>query len=212
MPLFLSKLANDGAALVDVFTITRCDGGLGVEASGPQVDKLIYQKSAAGAGQDRIEALINIAANIVISAFPAGTLIDVGAASLVPINLIGGVTFAPDASGFIQIAYCFDNQMFAFAAGGAKISLPRSVILFHELAHAFHRANGTFATTQNSQEAQAIVDENTFRAQVGLAARDPANANGGEGAGNGQTIQTCLNPPGLPVSPPPPPISPCCSC
>lgn len=212
MPLFLSRLANDGAALVDVFTITRCDGGLGVDAAGPQVDRITYQKTAAGAGQDRIEALVNIPTNIVISAVPAGTLVDVGAAGTVPINLIGGVTFAPDANGFIQIAYCFDNQMFAFAPGGAMVSLPRAVILFHELAHAFHRANGTFAATNAAQEAQAIVDENTFRAQVGLAARDPANANGGEGPGNGQTIPTCLNPPGLPGSPPPPPASQCCSC
>lgn len=211
MPLFLSRLANDGAAIVDLFTITRCDGGLGLEDAGTQLVKVIYSKSSSGAGQDRIATLVGLPATIIISA-AAGRTIDDGFGNMVPINLVGGVTYAPDASGWIQVAYCFDNQMFAFDAGGARISLPRSVILFHELAHAFHRANGTLPATRAAQEAQAITDENSYRLQVGLAQRDPGNSNGGEGPSNGQTITSCLNPPAVPPGPPPPPPSQCCAC
>ncbi len=203
MPLFISKLANSSAAVVDLFTITRCDGNLGQSSSGPDVDAVEYTKSAAGGGQDRIEALVQSAGNVIISAAPAGTLIPDGLGGQVPINLVGGVTFGPDANGFIQVAYCFDNQMFVFDVNGNRISLPRSVILFHELSHAFHRANGTFDAVD--PEGQAITDENTYRAQVGLATRDPANSDGGEGPSNGQTIPTCA---GMgPTGP-----SPCCSC
>ena len=56
MTLFLSKLANDGAALVDVFTIVRCDSALGTTTATNQVDRVTYAKTSSGAGQDRIEA------------------------------------------------------------------------------------------------------------------------------------------------------------
>ena len=191
MPLFVSKLGNTEAqAMADLFTIVRCDGGLGqTDVPGGQVAKVSYAKTASGAGQDRIQALVGLAADIAITAAPTGATIPDGMGGMVPINVVGGATFPPDASGIIQVAYCFDNQMFAFDAAGAKISLPRSVILFHELAHAFHRGNGTF--NAGDPELQAETDENTFRAQVGLTARDPNNHNGGEGASNGQAVPSC---------------------
>ncbi len=195
MSLFISRLANDGAALSDVFSITRCDANLGQNPVNSQVDRIAYTKTSSGAGQDRIEALVGAAGDVVVSAFPAGSQIPDGSGGTVPIELVGGATFPPDSAGLIQVAYCFNNQMFAFAPGGAQISLPRQVILFHELAHAFHRAIGDFNSAD--PEFQAITDENTFRAQVGLAARDPTNHNGGQGAGNGQQVPSCTGmPPG----------------
>ena len=129
MTLFLSKLANDGAALVDVFTITRCDSALGVTAATSQVDRITYAKTSSGAGQDRIEALVQSAGNVVISAVPNGTNIPDGAGNMIPINLVGGATYPADANGLIQVAYCFDNPMFGFDTAGNQISLPRSVIV-----------------------------------------------------------------------------------
>jgi hypothetical protein len=187
--------------MADLFTIVRCDGGIGETDVNAQVTQVTYAKSAAGVGQDRIQTLVGLATNIAISATTAGTTIPDGMGGMVPINLVGGVTFV-DAGGVIQVAYCFDNHMFAFDTGGARIELPRSVILFHELAHAFHRANGTF--NAGNPEFQAITDENTYRAQVGLTARDPNNHDGGEGAGNGQTIPSCSD-----MGPQP---AGCCNC
>ena len=203
MSLFINKLANSGAALVDLMSIVRCDSGLGQTDINNQVTKVTYTKSVAGVGQNRIEALVASAANVAISAAPTGTAIPDGMGGAVPINLVGGATFPPDANGIIQVAYCFDNQMFAFDTAGAKISLPRSVLLFHELAHAFHRANGTFNAA--NPEFQAETDENTYRAQVGLAARDPNNHDGGEGSSNGQTVPSCSG-----LGPQPTPS--CCTC
>lgn len=203
MPLFISRLANPGQTTADLFAIVRCDGGLGQTDVNAQVFGVTYNKTASGVGQDRIEALVGLAANVAISAAPSGTTFPDGMGGNIPINLVGGVTFAPDANGIIQVAYCFDNQMFAFDTGGTKISLPRSVILFHELAHAFHRGNGTF--NAGDPEFQAITDENTFRAQVGLAARDPSNHNGGEGPSNGQAVPSCTG-----MGPQPPGGCQCC--
>ena len=209
MTLFLSKLANDGAALVDVFTITRCDSALGVTAATSQVDRITYAKTSSGAGQDRIEALVQSAGNVVVSAVPNGTNIPDGAGNMIPINLVGGATYPADANGLIQVAYCFDNAMYGFDTAGNQISLPRSVILLHELSHAFHRANGSFDAAD--PEFQAITDENSYRAQVGLPLRDPNNHNGGQGPGDGLQVPTCTGmvPPGAtgPTGP-----SPCCSC
>lgn len=206
MTLFLSKLANDGAALVDLFTITRCDAALGTTVGTSQVDQVNYAKTTSGAGQDRIEALVQSAGNVVVSAVPNGTTIPDGAGNMIPINLVGGATYPPDAAGLIQVAYCFDNAMYGFDAAGNQISLPRSDILFHELSHAFHRANGTFNAAD--PEFQAISDENAYRAQVGLPARDPANHNGGQGPGDGRQVPTCtgMGSPGSSGA------SPCCSC
>lgn len=209
MPLFLSKLANSGAATVDLFTIVRCDAALGIDPATNEVDRVAYVKTSSGAGQDRIEALVQSAGNVVISAVPNGTTIPDGSGGSIPINLVGGATYPPDASGLIQVAYCFDNAMFGFDTAGNQISLPRSVILFHELSHAFHRANGSFNAAD--PEFQAITDENAYRAQVSLPLRDPTNHNGGQGAGDGRQVPTCTGmvPPGGsgPSSP-----SPCCSC
>lgn len=202
MPLFINKLANAGQATADLYTIVRCDGGLGQTDVNSQVSQVSYAKSAVGAGQDRIQALVGLAVNIAISAAPTGTTVPDGMGGNVLLNLVGGVTYPPDANGIIQVAYCFDNQMFAFDTGGAKISLPRSVILFHELAHAFHRGDGTFNAA--NPEFQAITDENSYRAQVGLTARNPNNHNGGEGPSNGQAPPLCSG-----MGPQPPG---CCNC
>ncbi|WP_146256095.1 hypothetical protein [Aestuariivirga litoralis] len=209
MTLFLSKLANTGAALVDVFTIVRCDSALGSDTINAQVDRISYAKTSSGAGQDRIEALVQSAGNVVVSAVPNGTTIPDGSGGMIPVNLVGGATYPPDAAGLIQVVYCFDNAMFGFDAAGGQISLPRSDILFHELSHAFHRANGTFNAAD--PEFQAISDENTYRAQVGLPLRDPTNHNGGQGPGDGRQVPTCtgMGPAG-PTGPTGP--SPCCSC
>ena len=79
MTLLLSKLANDGAALVDVFTIIRCDSALGVTVATSQVDRITYAKMSSGAGHDRIEAMVKSASNVVVSAVPSGTNIPDGA-------------------------------------------------------------------------------------------------------------------------------------
>lgn len=192
MPLFINRLSGSAAdATADLFAIVRCDGGLGQSDVNNQVTRISYSKTNAGAGQDRIEALVNSAGNVVITAAPSGTMIPDGTGGTVPINLVGGVTFAPDANGIVQVVYCFNTQMFVFDATGAQISLPRSIILFHELSHAFHRVNGTFAATTALQESQAITDENAYRAQVGLALRDPSRPDGGAGTGNGQAVPAC---------------------
>jgi hypothetical protein len=209
MALFLSTAADSMNALIDLFSIVRCDANLG-QNDIPGFVRITYAKSGPGAGQDRIEELVGVGPAISVHALTSGTNVPDGTGNMVPINLVGGVTFPAVADNLsanhIQVAYCFDNEMFAFDANvpRQKISLPRSVILFHELSHAFHRADGTF--NAGDPEFQAETDENLYRAQVGLALRNPNDHDGGEGASNGQTVPGCSgmqSPPGQ---------TPTCSC
>jgi hypothetical protein len=80
---------------------------------------------------------------------------------------------------------------------GQTIWSPRSVILYHELAHAYSDSrSGVVGTTVSLDEGQldAITEENVFRRQLNLPERstDP-NVHGGEGTPQvgGTTFQRC---------------------
>lgn len=122
MPLFLSLLVDSMQDQADLFSIVRCDGGLGIGAATPKCRASHTIKPLQGL--DKTEAIVGLATNIVISAAPAGTQIPDGAGGLIPIELVAGATFPPDANGIIQVAYCFDTQFFAFNTGGTQISFP----------------------------------------------------------------------------------------
>jgi hypothetical protein len=112
---------------------------------------------------------------IIISVPPGGVLPD---GTL--IDSEGGETNAPDANGNIIIYYdSTPNMFYCFDTAGNQICLPGDVLLFHELAHAFHLENGDFDPV--NPEVQAENDENQFRSQLGIPLRDPNNHNGGVG-------------------------------
>ncbi|WP_297971549.1 M91 family zinc metallopeptidase, partial [uncultured Amaricoccus sp.] len=187
MPLFNDLGGFSNTCMLDMVEIVRCDGGFGdtVVTGDTTVRQFTYSPSLSGTSQTRIAALVGIGSNIVLGAVGAGFVLPDGT----PITAAAGVTFPPDAAGVIRILYDVQSAYFVFASDGSQISFPRTVCLYHELAHAFHIANGTLDTA--NPEFQAETDENGFRAQVGLTLRDPNNHAGGLGAGNGQVVPSC---------------------
>jgi hypothetical protein len=75
----------------------------------------------------------------------------------------------------------------------ATIYLPRPVITYHELAHAYHMLLGDFPANKQAREVQAIHDENDFRAQISIPLRHPTDHFGDAGppSHGGQTFPTC---------------------
>lgn len=191
MPLFNDLVGFSTTSLLDMTEIVRCDGGFGdaAVAGDPTVRQFTYGPTAGGTSQTRIAALVGIGSNIVVGAVGAGFVLSDGT----PITAVAGVTQFPDAAGVIRILYDVDSSYFVFASDGSQISFPRTVCLYHELAHAFHIANGTLNTA--NPEFQAETDENGFRTQVGLVLRDPNNHAGGLGGGNGQSVPSCSGAP-----------------
>ena len=190
MPLFNDLGGFSTTCLLDMTEIVRCDGGFGdtTVAGDPTVRRFTYAPTIGGTSQTRIAALVGVGSNIVVGAVGAGFVLADGT----PITAVAGVTQFPDAAGVIRILYDVDSSYFVFAADGSQISFPRTVCLYHELAHAFHMANGTLSA---NPEFQAETDENGFRSQVGLALRDPNNHAGGLGAGNGEAVPSCSGAP-----------------
>ena len=192
MPLFLDVVqafVNTGRS--DLLQIVRCDTGLGdsnVPGDNTAV-QITYTQNTNGAGQNRMAQLVGVGSNIVISpvdssfVFPDNT----------PITAVSGRTFLDGA--IIRVAYdaswAADNGYFVLDTGGNAISFPTPVMLFHELSHAFHLAIGDSPPPGPAAEFQAETDEDAFRAQVGLAARDPNNHDGGIGVGNGESVPDC---------------------
>lgn len=115
-------------------------------------------------------------------------------------NLTGNGATYVDTSvtpNVIHVLYdtsqCSGQGMQVFDTGGNLIPDPGSVVLYHELSHAFHNAINqvpfpqTACPGNTTDEPAAEIDENVLRTQLGIALRDPCNHGGqcGGGASNG---------------------------
>lgn len=200
MPLFIDvTLPRANSAELDLLQIARCDGGLG-EAAMPNDNTAVqvtYEQSTSGVGQDRLKQLVTSGTNIVIHPVDSSFVFGDGT----PITSVSGQTFPFDGTAIRVIydsSWAAGSGYFVFDTALNPISFPTPVMLFHELSHAFHMDVGDIPADGPSAEFQAETDEDAFRAQVGLTARDPTNHDGGVGMGNGQVVPDCsgLNPNG----------------
>jgi hypothetical protein len=188
MTLYLDQGGDSAAAFGDLYNgASRQDGGLGEDNDPTDNTVLIvtYTESAGqGATADRLNTLVNtdFGTPIVITALPGG--IDPYLGNDVTGN---GQTYVDSTSGFNVIRVVYDDSqcngagIFAFDTGGNQISFPGTVLLYHELSHAYRDATGT---TQPNDEIPAETDENVLRAELGLCLRDVNNHGGGCGVGD----------------------------
>lgn len=160
----------------------------------PTAVRIVFTQSTSGFGQNRLNALVNTIPNFIVVTGVNSSFVVNG----VLISTRAGLTFV-DAAGIIRIVYdvtqCAGSNYFVFDAGGNQIGFPNSVLVGHELAHAFHISIGDLPATVAAAESQAITDENGYRGQFGLTLRDPNNTAGGCGlpAGPGPSPPpTCL--------------------
>jgi hypothetical protein len=181
MPLYFDPTSSTQIA-VDLSRCTFGDGGFGSQPSpGSNYQVCSYAQSIAGFAPTRMSAIINDSNNvnfykIILISVPPGSVLPDGSL----IDNEAGETNAPDANGNIVIYYdSTPNRYFCYGAAGNQICFPSHVLVFHELAHAFHLENGDFDDA--NPEVQAETDENQFRSQLLTPLRDPNNHNGGVG-------------------------------
>jgi hypothetical protein len=191
MPLFIDTAGSVTNAETDVFSIVRCDTGLGEQnvAADTSVYQVTYRKKNAGAGQNRIEALVGIAQPIVIEAVDSSYILPDGT----PITATAGLTVPFDGTAirsYYDVTQDAGAGYYVYDAGGNQISFPGPILLFHELAHAYHLAIGDSLPPGAAAEFQAEKDENSLRAEVGLTLRDPNN-HGGAAGFTGAPMPSC---------------------
>jgi hypothetical protein len=181
-------LGNHAPVFDDLLQIARCDPGLTTFQASPFVLEVAYQqKEQAVASSSRLLALANGATNILIigvnSTFvcPDGTVITAnGGGETFPGSLTEPITIYLDVTDAAGQGYHVLNPM------GQTIPFPRPVLLYHELAHAYHMLQRDEPASQQAQQVQAIRDENVFRAQVYIELRNSTKDAGGPGLASHQ--------------------------
>src|SRR5262249_46929984 len=158
-------------------------------------------RSDSGVCAQRLDALVNTnfgvnANNIDVIIVPAGanfTLLDGSSTNgngfTIPVgnpdNPTQSVLIVHDTSDNNGAGLCVRKQ--GDAAGTYALEEPPPVILYHELSHAFHLANGDPLATGDSgctgspEEQRAETDENDMRDQLGLPHRDVTDHCGSSG-------------------------------
>ncbi len=186
---------------MDLLAILQGDLGLGDQLVivDPTVVQMTYFQSITGFAQNRLSALINTAFpnEIVVTGVDSTYGYLQGPFWVSITKTGGGVTVVkksgPNCSGSTpqytnerinvgcDTSECGGDGYWVRDGTNNKVVEPRTVILFHELAHAFHWAsrNTTFCATG---EIEAVDDENGIRKQFSLPQRSFKNLQGGCGA------------------------------
>ncbi len=188
-------------ATVDLFSISHADlgggghAGYGESAPNNNLVQVTYDRTDPGIPAQRLDALVNTnfavnANNIDIIIVPCGgnfTLLDgtmmAGNGTSRPVgdpdNPTASVIVFYDTSDNNGSGLCARKQ--GDPAGTYSLETPSAVILYHELSHAFHTANGTSLAlgdngcTGSPEEQRAETDENDMRDQLGMPHRDPTD-------------------------------------
>ena len=183
----------------NLLQIVRCDSGLGTIEPNPNVLQVTFQQTKTGvASSDRILALVNAAPYVLITGVDSSFVIPY---DIQPISAhVGGVTVAGTLTTpiyvWVDLTDANGQYYSVFDADRQTIYFPPAVLLYHELAHAYHWVEGDAEATDGGRQAQAIKDENAFRSQLGLLLRHPTADYGQVGAPShgGVTFPKCEDP------------------
>lgn len=203
MPLFINQAIYAADVLTHLNQIINNTGGLAttVVAGNPNVMQVTYAIPAGVTGvvQTRMNDLVN--------STPTSNIFITGTDPVLTpgITARSGLTIPASASVtniIYDITQANNTNYFVLDISLNHISFPTCVILFHELAHAFHIANNepnhTTALNFPNAERLAQIDENTLRTLKVLNLRN-INDNGGGTPFTGNNTNnrtTCLTPSG----------------
>jgi len=186
---------------IDLGKIVNMDLGIGEQPAANSMGLLLqvtYTRHDNGIPAQRIDTLVNTDFHIstahfdiIVAGVHSNFMVPDGSGNMIPISNVAGETFQPNTPGnpstSILVAYdvaqCNNNGYWVVGVSGNNISFPGDVILYHELSHALHMANGTFSTVSATEEHNAEVDENDERDQDHLEHRDVNSHVGGCGGG-----------------------------
>ena len=194
---------------MDLGKIVNMDMGLGESPARNSMGLLLqvtYGRSDNGIPAQRIDTLVNTnfhvnAANIdiiVVGVHSDFAVPDPTSGNMVAISNFAGQTAKPGGPGnptsSILVTYdvtqCNGSGYWVVGVSGNHVDFPGDVILYHELSHALHIANGTFSADNATEEHNAEVDENDERGQDHIEHRnvdDHTGACGGPSGGGGGT-------------------------
>ena len=169
MAVYVDTFGNPDQVFQDFIALTGGAGSLGeINARGyPDLYQLTYGVPGASALCQRIKSLVDHpTGNIVVSGVPSSFPLADGN----PITRKGGETSEdttnvgePVIRVIYDIGMCNGNGYWADGKSGQRINMPRAIILYHELSHAWHIANGTVAATEEDEEQVSEDDENIAR-------------------------------------------------
>jgi len=173
-------------AFLSLVSISNNDPQIGEGPPSGDLLPVLYQHPLTSTGPcpTRLDTLVNDATlmpPIVVMAVAGSFMLNDGSSmsgngvTLRPNETHGGINFNPSTS--ILVIYdaeqCGGTGICVKQEGSSDtVGSPNSVILFHELSHAFHIATGTTAATSAAEEVAAETDENLMRDQLGIAHRD----------------------------------------
>jgi len=142
----------------------------------PTVVQIQYTEVTSGLAQDRLDSLVNAFPDFVVITGVDSTFVINGG----PISNSAGVTFFDGSVTRIiyDVTQCGGSNYFVFDTGGNPISFPNSVLLGHEMAHAFQFLGGGPIDDEVTAETD---EDNIYRAPEGLPLRDVNNHGGGCG-------------------------------
>ncbi|MBW0018162.1 MAG: hypothetical protein JO236_11545 [Mycobacterium sp.] len=187
MALFYS-LVDEGvsSALWDaLLQISGCDPGLQSTAILTQAQVTYAPQKPSNPATMRLQRIVDSPASIVLHSVNPGFIDPWGG-----VLMYGGLTYYPDGNGpaniWIDMTQAGAQGYRELDPQGNYISAPNAVILYHELAHAFHgvvaRDSPTLRNTGDpdtdnanlaADQLMVIADENQFRQVLGLPLRIP---------------------------------------
>jgi hypothetical protein len=180
---------GDAQAFDDLLQIARCDPGL-----------TTWHRSDWGSGGGLNPSFVEVqyqqkllgvtSSNLLLSVVKSEKLVwiaGVGPHFVLPTGnemiLYGGFSWAATPSDPVTIFYDVTAAngygYYTLDKDDEEIDFPLPVILYHELAHAYHRILGDAPGDHDLNEVQAMTDENAFRSQVGLPLRGTHRYSGG---------------------------------
>ena len=165
--------STESAVFQALLEIARCDPGL--TGYGDPLYVSYVQKNPGVASSNRLLEIVNSVERFVIFGvddtfeYNSRRIIDIGG-----FTVYGTSSDEDPASIYIDVTDAGGLHYCVLDAGGNKIWSPLCVTLYHELAHAYHfLIKGDAPSDVVANQQQAIADENTFRAQLGLPIRYP---------------------------------------
>ncbi|MCI4066664.1 hypothetical protein MRQ36_30530 [Micromonospora sp. R77] len=178
---------NSDQVFADFTSLTGGTGDLGeVNVSGfSDIVRLTYTSPGTDAVSQRIKALVDVDGDIVVSGVPSSFVLPDGNV----ITAVAGETFTDTTSAgdsVVRVAYdvglCNGSGYWVDGQSGSHVDMPRAIILYHELSHAWHIVTGTVAGTSAAEEQAAETDENVARSAKGEDLRLTTSHNGGCGS------------------------------
>src|SRR5215469_10258960 len=179
MPLFIINNQYNIEPFNNLRVIVLEDSGLAeVNTSDPNILQITYSESPSfigDVGSDTVNTLANqTPSTVCVIAVDSTYVLPNG----YPITSFAGFTSCPDETGTITIYYdvsqCGGTGYWVYDINGNETGQPNHLILFHELAHAWHFVMG-FDHCANGQpddpggyELEALSYENALRDELNL--------------------------------------------